>query len=49
MISIDRNFGAPVMLPPHHRPTRNKISKSMAKKITMMASSHNILCSFTSV
>jgi len=32
-----------------HRLTNNRISKSMAKKITMMASSHNILCSFNSV
>ena len=35
--------------PPRHRLTHSKISKSMAKKITMMASSHNIFCSFTSV
>ena len=32
----------------HHR-THRRISKSIAKKITMMISSHNILCSFSSV
>jgi hypothetical protein len=35
--------------PLRHRLMNNRISKSMAKKITMMASSHNILCSFNSV
>jgi len=31
-----------------HRLTHNKISKSSAKKITMMTSNHNIRFSFTS-
>ena len=34
--------------PTRHRLRNSRISKSMAKKITMMASSHNIRCSFTS-